>query len=279
MDTIIVVDEFLQKGLVLLEHLITHVWDVVKERLILHLRNKNSCQYRYATSSCSMSHHHLWCFWGPIAKSNKYADWLVTHSSHSSCLWTFHSPTKVYKQIGNISTCNNKVTALPTTQCGLFHTMKLCCRGDQEYMKGIPATVDRGLMAMAWALNAGKPNSTVHICKRTRGVLGLTRQFYNYIIKYTCSSTPNGENKSSKHNKGDPDSMWEEKDAVMPSLAPSGPESTFRLQYDPFLARSFVLWYFSNTWQPGGNQSRTLRLVKRTQHDGHEAFSHNTFTQ
>lgn len=31
----------------------------------------------------------------------------------------------------------------------LFHTIKLCCRGDQEYMKGIPATVDRGLMAMA----------------------------------------------------------------------------------------------------------------------------------
>lgn len=39
MDTIVVVDEFLQKGLVLLQHLVAHVWDVVEECLILHLRN------------------------------------------------------------------------------------------------------------------------------------------------------------------------------------------------------------------------------------------------
>lgn len=45
------------------------------------------------------------------------------------------------------------------------HTMKLCCRGDHEYIKGIPATVDSGLIATAWALKPGKPNSTVHICK------------------------------------------------------------------------------------------------------------------
>lgn len=50
MDTIIVVDEFLQEGLVLFQHLVAHVWDVVKERLVLHLRNKNSLQDRYATS-------------------------------------------------------------------------------------------------------------------------------------------------------------------------------------------------------------------------------------
>lgn len=40
MDTIVVVNEFLQEGLVLLQHLITHVWNVVKERLILYLRQK-----------------------------------------------------------------------------------------------------------------------------------------------------------------------------------------------------------------------------------------------
>lgn len=40
MDTIIVIDEFLQEGLVLLKHLVAHVWDVVEESLILHLRKK-----------------------------------------------------------------------------------------------------------------------------------------------------------------------------------------------------------------------------------------------
>ncbi len=45
-DTIVVVDEFLQEGLVLFQHLVAHVRDVVKERLILHLRNKNSHQHR-----------------------------------------------------------------------------------------------------------------------------------------------------------------------------------------------------------------------------------------
>lgn len=29
-------------------------------------------------------------------------------------------------------------------------------------------------------------------------------------------------------------------------LAPTGPEDTFRLPYDPFLAHRFVLSYFSN---------------------------------
>ena len=42
MDTIIVVNEFLQEGLVLLQYLITHVWNVVKERLILYLRQKKT---------------------------------------------------------------------------------------------------------------------------------------------------------------------------------------------------------------------------------------------
>ncbi len=46
MDTIVVVDEFLQEGLVLFQHLVAHVWDVVKERLILHLRNKTFYQHR-----------------------------------------------------------------------------------------------------------------------------------------------------------------------------------------------------------------------------------------
>lgn len=40
MDTIIVVDEFLQEGLVLFKHLVAHVRDVVEESLILHLRKK-----------------------------------------------------------------------------------------------------------------------------------------------------------------------------------------------------------------------------------------------
>lgn len=40
MDTIIVVDEFLQEGLVLFQHLVAHVRDVVEESLILHLRRK-----------------------------------------------------------------------------------------------------------------------------------------------------------------------------------------------------------------------------------------------
>lgn len=41
------------------------------------------------------------------------------------------------------------VIELPARQYDPFHTMKLCCKGDQEYMKGIPATVDSGRMAMA----------------------------------------------------------------------------------------------------------------------------------
>lgn len=44
--------------------------------------------------------------------------------------------------------------------------MKLCCKGDHEYMKGIPAIVDSGLIATAWALKPGNPNSTVHIWKK-----------------------------------------------------------------------------------------------------------------
>lgn len=42
MDTIIVVDEFLQEGLVLFQHLVAHVRDVVEESLILHLSNKKT---------------------------------------------------------------------------------------------------------------------------------------------------------------------------------------------------------------------------------------------
>jgi len=42
MDTIIVVNELLQEGLVLFQHLVTHIGNVVEERLILHLEHKNS---------------------------------------------------------------------------------------------------------------------------------------------------------------------------------------------------------------------------------------------
>lgn len=41
MDTIIVVYELLQEGLILLKHLVTHVRNVVEERLILHLEHKH----------------------------------------------------------------------------------------------------------------------------------------------------------------------------------------------------------------------------------------------
>lgn len=41
MDTIVVVDEFLQEGFILFQHLVAHVWDVMEESLIFHLRNKN----------------------------------------------------------------------------------------------------------------------------------------------------------------------------------------------------------------------------------------------
>lgn len=59
--------------------------------------------------------------------------------------------------------------------------MKLCCRGDQEYMKGIPATVDSGLIAMAWALKPGNPNSTVHICKRNQKPVGFDSKMEIYL--------------------------------------------------------------------------------------------------
>lgn len=78
------------------------------------------------------------------------------------------------------------------------YTMKLCCRGDQEYMNGIPATVDSGLMAMAWALNPGKPNSTEHIWKKTqknshfgepRAIFLIYGQFLNIITFLLASAT------------------------------------------------------------------------------------------
>lgn len=37
MDTIVVINEFLQEGLVLFQDIIAHVWDVVKESLIFDL--------------------------------------------------------------------------------------------------------------------------------------------------------------------------------------------------------------------------------------------------
>lgn len=37
MDTIVIINEFLQEGLVLFEDIIAHVWDVVKESLIFDL--------------------------------------------------------------------------------------------------------------------------------------------------------------------------------------------------------------------------------------------------
>lgn len=44
MDAIIVVDQLLQEGLVLLQHLVTHVGDVVEESLIFHLTQKRQIQ-------------------------------------------------------------------------------------------------------------------------------------------------------------------------------------------------------------------------------------------
>lgn len=46
MDAIIVVDKLLQEGLVLLQHLITHVGDVVEESLIFHLTHRREIQDR-----------------------------------------------------------------------------------------------------------------------------------------------------------------------------------------------------------------------------------------
>lgn len=37
MDTIVIINEFLQEGLVLFQDIIAHVWDVVKESLIFDL--------------------------------------------------------------------------------------------------------------------------------------------------------------------------------------------------------------------------------------------------
>lgn len=37
MDTIVIINELLQEGLVLFQDIITHVWDVVKESLIFDL--------------------------------------------------------------------------------------------------------------------------------------------------------------------------------------------------------------------------------------------------
>lgn len=42
MNTIIVVDELLQEGLILFQHLIAHVGDIVEKSLIFHLRNKGN---------------------------------------------------------------------------------------------------------------------------------------------------------------------------------------------------------------------------------------------
>lgn len=84
--------------------------------------------------------------------------------------------------------------------------------------------------------------------------LGLTRQLnspqdYYYTIKDTCCSTSHRENKPSKNNIVDPDSMCEEKDAVMPSgclavfWAPTGWQTTIRSLCDPFLAHCSALRY------------------------------------
>lgn len=37
MDTIVIINEFLQEGLILFQDIIAHVWDVVKEGLIFDL--------------------------------------------------------------------------------------------------------------------------------------------------------------------------------------------------------------------------------------------------
>ncbi len=47
-------------------------------------------------------------------------------------------------------------------------TMKFCCKEDQEFMNGIPATVVKGRMATVWFGKDGKPDSTMHICDWTR---------------------------------------------------------------------------------------------------------------
>lgn len=67
--------------------------------------------------------------------------------------------------------------------------MKLCCKGDHEYMKGIPAIVDSGLIATAWALKPGNPNSTVHIWKKVGQALsGSSSQIYSAPWNETWSS-------------------------------------------------------------------------------------------
>lgn len=47
-------------------------------------------------------------------------------------------------------------------------TMKFCCKEDQEFMNGIPATVVKGRMATVWFGKDGKPDSTMHNCDWTR---------------------------------------------------------------------------------------------------------------
>lgn len=95
MDTIVVVDEFLQKGLVLFQHLVAHVWDVVEEGLILHLRIKDANQ------------DITW---------EAFADWTVTSYTDLQAakglqniymgLFTFNGPTNGHKWTGNINVNN-----------------------------------------------------------------------------------------------------------------------------------------------------------------------------
>lgn len=87
MDTIIVVDEFLQEGFVLFQHLVAHVGDVVEESLIFHLRNKNTHQ----NTTCDASEDRTVASY---LRATRYK--LRIHKIFAwSCVWTFHS-TKMY---------------------------------------------------------------------------------------------------------------------------------------------------------------------------------------
>lgn len=55
MDTIIVVYELLQEGLILLKHLVTHVRNVVEERLVLHLQHKHNKSLVVLTGAAASS--------------------------------------------------------------------------------------------------------------------------------------------------------------------------------------------------------------------------------
>lgn len=55
MDAIVIIDEFLQEGLVLFQDIVAHVWDVVEESLIFYLpqEQKNSSKDKLKNTKSS----------------------------------------------------------------------------------------------------------------------------------------------------------------------------------------------------------------------------------